>query len=214
MKFLIVLFFALPAFADQPVNGGGEGNAPKASSVDARAANPACLSAQTVTQFSRMSAVNRLVREPKPKGLKKGLSLRAVRVALEKHGLVKSQEDLIEAAEVGGETDDLTAESDKAETPAKQVKAGRPLNARDSSNWLESNGYVNLSDCPEWQTALKDPKKVPKGAVVVYRHPRNDKHPGHIEIKTPSGFWSDRPRNVQEYSPGLEIVGVFVRPNI
>jgi hypothetical protein len=135
-----------------------------------------------------------------------------VRQALEKEKLVKSEADLNDEALSGGEADDMTAESDKPSTPARELK-DRPLNARDAGPWLEVNGFVNLMDCPEWKTKLKDPKQVPKGAVIVYRHPSNESHPGHIEIETPMGFWSGRLRTAHTYSPGLEVVGVFIRPN-
>lgn len=175
-----------------------------------------CLSAQEIQNYSRSAAVKKmLASSPTPAlktKIKAGFSLRAVREALEKNGLVKTLIPLDPSTERGGETDNLKAAVNPSDQTASDTGDVRALNARDANLWLTSNGFVNLSTCPEWKKTLVDPKKVPAGAVVIYRHPRQDTHPGHIEIATSSGFWSDLPRAKREYSAGLDVVGVYVKP--
>ncbi len=172
----------------------------------------ACPDVKDAKKYSESEPVKLITTAREPKSAKAGFSLRYVRELLEKSGLVKTLGRPDEAAERGGQMDNLKAAINPSEQTASDTGDVRALNARDAGLWLQSNGFVNISACEDWKTVLVNPMKVPTGAVVVYRHPRQGSHPGHIEIATPGGFWSDLPRKKREYSPGLDIAGIFIKP--
>ena len=60
---------------------------------------------------------------------------------------------------------------------------------RKGGDLLEENGFVNLLACPDWAKKLKDPKKIPRGAVLTYAD-ESGKTWGDVRMKTPKGCLS------------------------
>lgn len=78
-------------------------------------------------------------------------------------------------------------------------------------------GFVNLIHDPDYKNIVKDPKKIPRGAVLVYT--RKGHRAGHAEIKLDEGAVS---RYASDYTstipradrPGYTLIGVMIKPNL
>jgi hypothetical protein len=106
-------------------------------------------------------------------------------------------------------------------------------NSKDVGPLLQRQGFVNLLQCPEWAARLKDSKKLPLGAVMIYEPVDKKKEFGSIRMKTPQGCFgaaekvsekelakilNDKAAN--EYAkvggdcgknPGYKLIGVYVK---
>lgn len=208
---LISSFACAGEFADPGFSSNGMH---AAKSVDQEASNRACVSEVSIQTYARSSAVEKMTRHPvkvspprKPNGKlanrKGGYSMLAVRLNLKANGLLikTSHED-----NDGYYEDD--SDTPEAEKPAPPGTLQAPRDAKDAGPWLENQDFVNLIECPKYSAKMLNPKNLPKGAIVVYA----GGHAGHIEIKTASGFWSDKPRSGESFAPGMKVLGVYIKP--
>jgi hypothetical protein len=77
-------------------------------------------------------------------------------------------------------------------------------NSKDAGPLLQKQGFVNLLQCPEWAARLKDPKKIPLGAVMIYEPLDPKKEFGAIRMKTPQGCFGAAERvSEEELSAGV-----------
>jgi hypothetical protein len=219
IRFILPLLLISPfAFAEQvaepgPAPGIGTGiHVPK--SIDEEAGNRACVSELAIQTYAKSSMVEKMTRHPvkvapprTPNGKlakrKGGFSMLAVRLNLKANGLLIKNSDADNDRYY--ETDSDVPEAEK---PAPPGTLQAPRDAKDAGPWLENQDFVNLLDCPKYAAKMLDAKNLPKGAIVVYA----GGHSGHIEMKTASGFWSDKPRNNQGFAPKMKVLGVYIKP--
>jgi hypothetical protein len=172
------------------------------------------VSENAITEYSRSADVVKMTQRPlkvntpakhhgKSKSASRGYSMLAVRLNLKANHLLEHVSD--EDADSYFDDDSDMAEGDR---PAIPGRTPAPTMAKDAGPWLYNNGFVNLMDCPQYAGKMADPKNIPKGAVVVYA----GGHAGHIEIKTPSGWWSDHPRTDAGFAKDRKVIGVFIKP--
>lgn len=92
--------------------------------------------------------------------------------------------------------------------------------ARDAVGDLEKKGFINLLDHSPYNESLKDPRKAPKGAVLVYKTTRH--RYGHIEIKLDEGenslyaadYVSARPITAGGSGKSYTLIGVMIKPGL
>jgi hypothetical protein len=213
---LPLLLLSSFAFAGEFADPGFSNNGLHAvKSIDKEASNPACVSDVSIRTYAQSSAVEKMTRHPvkvaaphKPNGQlatrKGGYSMLAVRLNLKANGLLIKTS----AEESDAYYHDDDPDTPEAVKPAPPGTLQAPRDAKDAGPWLENQDFVNLLDCPEYATKMLNPKNLPKGAIIVYA----GGHSGLIEMKTPSGFWSDKPRSSEGFAPGMKVLGVYVKP--
>jgi hypothetical protein len=180
----------------------------------AESANLACVSDDAVTNYSRSADVVKMTEQPvkvkkpsrhrgKSKSKSTGYSMLAVRLNLTANHLLEhtSPQD----ADSYYDDDSDAAQIEHHAIPGHLPT---PTMAKDAGPWLNNNGFINLMDCPATAAKMMDPKNIPMGAVVVYA----GGHSGSIEIKTPSGWWSDHPRTDAAFAAGQKVMGVYIKP--
>lgn len=83
---------------------------------------------------------------------------------------------------------------------------------------LKRRGFINMMDDPRYKDLIKSPQDAPKGAVLIYRHSKNAKHAGHIEIKTDwgseGGYVSDFYRKTNTRMFNRELIGVMIKEKL
>ena len=183
------------------------------SGIDATARDGNCLQPQVVDEYSSSSAVVKMTQKPpKTSGVKSSMS--AVFQALDGAGMVKHHKvvNTFASEETATKMDDTTPEATKNFGSSESPGSVPSLDRVDV--WLKDNGFTNIKDCGYWNVRLDRAKDIPKGAVVLYRE-RNGGPVSAVEIATPSGFWSDKPRTQKTFRDpkNLEVAGVYVRPN-
>lgn len=97
-----------------------------------------------------------------------------------------------------------------AQLPVRPGTLPAPHEPKDAEPWLYNNGYVNLMNCKGSAEKYKDAANVPKGAIVIYA----GGHAGKAEIKTPSGWYSDKPRTDSGFAKGMKVIGIYIKPTI
>ncbi|XGC79360.1 hypothetical protein ACES2L_08460 [Bdellovibrio bacteriovorus] len=89
-------------------------------------------------------------------------------------------------------------------------------NAREGVAELKAKGFINMMEDPRYKSLIKSPKDAPKGAIIVYRHASQARHPGHIEIKTDwgtdGGYVSDFLSTQHDGPSGRVMIGVMMKP--
>lgn len=85
------------------------------------------------------------------------------------------------------------------------VQAG-VISSRPTSPWAKNAGDELCDKYGFVKLAIKDPRRAPVGAVVVY----GGKDAGHVEIRTSDGFVSDFISSTPYPRP---LVGVYVKPS-
>lgn len=192
----------------------GAESAPPVKSAAKDADNYACVDETTLAAYSNSPSVTKMISKPvkvkpatklrtKKSSKQAGYSMTAVRKNLNANGfLLKPSKE-----EVDSYYDDESAPG-PSENPAPGTLPA-PRAAKDAGPWLENNGFVNLLDCPKYGLSMNDPKNVPKGAIIVYA----GGHLGQIEIKTASGFWSDKPRTGENFAANRKVMGIYIKPN-
>ncbi|MGZ3723999.1 MAG: hypothetical protein ACXVA9_13745 [Bdellovibrionales bacterium] len=210
----LILLSSMTFAAEVAVPGYGIPGEHSKKAIDQEASNIACASESSVKLYAASAAVEKMTRHPlkvnppknfkgkkiNPKG---GYSMLAVRLNLKANDLlVKTSRD-----EIDSYYDD-DSDMAQADHPAIPGTVPVPRAPKDADPWLYNNGFVNLLDCPKWRDIMLDAKNLPKGAVIVYA----GGHSGKIEIKTPSGFWSDTTRTDSGFAKGMKVMGVYIKP--
>lgn len=181
------------------------------SGHETTARDGSCLQPQVVEDYSHSSNVAKMTQKPPHlKGPKD--SLASVIKALESSGIIKDEQSVIYASEQSSRMDNAGSQAERKHTIKEFT---RPESLDDVDFWLKEQNFVNLKDCAYWAVRLDKATDIPKGALVLYRK-RGGGPVSAIEISTPSGFWSDKPREHKTFRDpkNLEVIGVYVLPEL
>jgi hypothetical protein len=176
-----------------------------------------CPAKDMIEGYSRSAEVVKMTQHPIKVNVPKKLSGKKLKAtASQEHSMlfVRLQMKAAHLTVNASEEDDIAMPDDTmhsmAQLPARPGSLPAPHEPKDADPWLYNNGYVNLMNCAKYADALRDAKNVPKGAIVIYA----GGHEGKAEIKTPSGWYSDKPRSDSEFAKDMKVLGIYVKPMI